>query len=119
VIVALPPVTPVTTPEVNPMVATDILLLVQLPPPASVNVIVEAAHTILLLALIAAGTALTLKVAVLPLAGAGPQPAALVMVLIVKVVLPRLLNPGIVNDPVPPPIVSVAVPVPLFAPLKV
>ena len=117
-IVALPPVTPVTTPEVNPMVATDILLLVQLPPPASVKVMFDAAHTVPA-PLMADGIALTLNVTVLPPDGEFTQPKLLVTVLIVNVVEPTLASPGRVNVPVPPLTVIVAEPVPELAPLIV
>jgi hypothetical protein len=47
VIVAVPAETPVTSPEVNPTVAIEVLLLVQLPPGIKlVRVIMEPAQTL-------------------------------------------------------------------------
>jgi len=49
VIVTTPVEIPDTTPDVAPTVAMDVLLLLQLPPDvASVNVIVDPVHTVLL-----------------------------------------------------------------------
>ncbi len=46
VIVELPLATPVTIPVDEPIVATDVVLLDHVPPPASVNVVVKPAHTL-------------------------------------------------------------------------
>ena len=43
--VDVPAATPVAIPEEEPMVATEVLLLLQLPPPASVNEVVAPTHT--------------------------------------------------------------------------
>ena len=44
--VEVPPETPVTTPLPETTVATDEVLLVQVPPPASLNAVVKPAHTV-------------------------------------------------------------------------
>ena len=46
VIVAVPAFTPLTTPLEEPTVATDISLLLQVPPPPSLNVVVAPAQTV-------------------------------------------------------------------------
>ena len=59
--VTTPEVTPVTIPDVEPMVATPVLLLVHVPPEvASVNVVVKPTHTFVVPP-IAAGFGLTVK----------------------------------------------------------
>ena len=59
--VITPEVTPVTMPDVAPMVATPVLLLVHVPPEvASVNVVVKPTHTFVVPP-IAAGFGLTVK----------------------------------------------------------
>ena len=65
VAVAIPPDTPVTIPEAEPMVAINVLLIAQLPgPAASVNVPVEPTHTFVAPDIGAgAGATVTIKVA--------------------------------------------------------
>lgn len=43
--VEVPDATPETIPELEPTVATPVLLLVHNPPPASLSVVIEPAHT--------------------------------------------------------------------------
>ena len=43
--VEVPAATPLTTPVPGTTVATVVILLLQVPPPASLNVVVEPAHT--------------------------------------------------------------------------
>ena len=58
VMAVVPADTPVTTPVPDPIVATAVLLLVQVPPPASLSVVVSPAHTFVV-PLIAAGSGFT------------------------------------------------------------
>jgi hypothetical protein len=55
---------PVTTPVVNPTVAIPVALLLQVPPPASLNVVVNPEHT-LKSPNIAVGSGLTVTIAVM------------------------------------------------------
>ena len=45
-IVVVPAMRPETMPELVPTVATDILLLIHVPPPASLRAVVRPAHTL-------------------------------------------------------------------------
>ena len=73
-ILEVPTLLPVTTPVFNPIVALP-LLLVHVPPPASLNVIVEPRHTVLA-PKIAVGNGLTVTVVVVM----HPVPMVYVMV---------------------------------------
>jgi len=61
--VAVPAATPVTIP-VLPMVATDVLLLLQVPPPGHASVVVLATHTAAV-PVIASGAAFTVTILIL------------------------------------------------------
>ena len=61
--VTVPAARPVTVPEVEPMLAIDGLLLVQLPPAVDDNVVPDATHT-LEAPVIAAGVRLTVTIIV-------------------------------------------------------
>lgn len=116
--VSIPALTPVIVPIVPPAVATDELLLLQVPPPASVNVVVRPLQTTGVPE-IAAGMGVTVKVTALPLDGLEEQPDEFVTDVIVNVVDPVPEKAGDVNVPLPEAIVTVAVlPVAVFAPLR-
>lgn len=63
VMVAVPPDTPDTTPDVDPTAAIAVLLLLQVPPLASLNVVVALAHTVVV-PVTADGIALTVTIIV-------------------------------------------------------
>lgn len=100
VIVELPPLTPVTVPVAKLTVAIAGLLLVQLPPPASVNGVVKPLHTTVVPEM-APGIGLTLKVAVLPVDIEAEQPDAFVTDNIVTVVLPDDVRVAVLKLPEP------------------
>ena len=108
---------PANTPALKSIVAIDVLLLTQEPPPALLNADVVPIHTTGVPE-IADGNGFTRNVVVLA-NGVTLQPDALTIELIVNVVLPVVLNPAIVKFPDAPVIVIVAEPVPVFAPLRV
>ena len=60
---AVPAVTPVVTPDVLPIVATAVLLLLQVPPPLLVRVVVNPTHMVVV-PLIDPGLGFTLNTAV-------------------------------------------------------
>jgi hypothetical protein len=63
--VAVPTATPVTIPEVEPTVAIDEVLLVQLPdPPEFASVVITPVHTVIVPVLVAPGDAFTVNEAV-------------------------------------------------------
>ena len=63
VIVAVPVATPVTMPDVAPIVATDVLLLLQLPVPnVLLSVVVPPAHTVLVPEMVGSGVTVTIAV---------------------------------------------------------
>ena len=63
-VVATPTTPPVTTPEINPTVATAVLLLLQVPPPVPSNKAVVDPEQTVLVPVILAGKALTVTIAV-------------------------------------------------------
>lgn len=117
--IAVPPDTPVTMPDVGPTAAMAVLLLSQVPPPASDSVVVKPAHTTAV-PVMADGSEFTVKAEMPPAETLLTQPVApLVIVLITTVVPPADPRPDVLNVPLVAPITSVAVfPVALLAPVR-
>jgi hypothetical protein len=117
-ILALPAVTPVTTPELL-TVAMAVLELDQVPPPVVlVKVMVLPIQTLFAPVVeLTAGRALTVKLAVLA-AGTVLQPTDAIWVA-VMFVGPKLLNTDVIKVPVPAVnIIEAVFPVDVFEPLK-
>src|SRR5258708_5129718 len=110
--------TPVTVPIVPVAVAMAVLLLLHVPPPASVSVVLRPVQ-ITLAPVMADGCGFTVKVAVLPDESALAHPDGKTIELIVTVVAPVDASAEVVKLPEKNPITIVAAPLPELAPLKV